>query len=186
MKRALRYLLNSLIALGVLILALMACFPLFNLHLNTSDSLPRGIYRQIRDGADGIRRGDIVRFCLSGEAASLTKSRGYVDTPFPDTGCELYLRPLMKPVVALPGDVVAIDGGGVSVNGERIANSRRMAEDGLHRAMPEPAATGVVADGTVWVISGHHPFSWDSRYYGAIPLANVRGIVRPFILWSDL
>jgi type IV secretory pathway protease TraF len=35
--------------------------------------------------------------------------------------------------------------------------------------------------GQVWLLSGHDPRSFDSRYFGAIPTANVRGVARP--LW---
>lgn len=184
MKRTLGQLVNVVIILGCIGVLIIACFPLFNLHFNTSDSLPRGIYRQISTGAEGLKRGDIVRFCLSGEAARITKSRGYVDTPFLNTGCEEYLRPLMKPVAALPGDYVEVSRDGVRINGQMLANSKSITEDGLHRPMPI-ADSGTVEDGTVWLLSTHHLYSWDSRYYGAVPLANVRGIVRPFIIWSN-
>jgi type IV secretory pathway protease TraF len=32
---------------------------------------------------------------------------------------------------------------------------------------------------TVWLLSGHDPRSFDSRYFGAVPAASIQGIARP-------
>jgi type IV secretory pathway protease TraF len=38
-----------------------------------------------------------------------------------------------------------------------------------------------VGSGDIWVLSGHDPRSFDSRYFGPVPVANVQGEARP--LW---
>jgi signal peptidase S26 family len=41
-----------------------------------------------------------------------------------------------------------------------------------------PEGWFIVPDGQVFVLSNHHPRSWDSRYFGCLPLSAVRGTVR--------
>jgi type IV secretory pathway protease TraF len=43
------------------------------------------------------------------------------------------------------------------------------------RVLPQiPLGSYVVRPGTVWVVSSYSPLSFDSRYFGAIPLGNIR------------
>jgi type IV secretory pathway protease TraF len=32
---------------------------------------------------------------------------------------------------------------------------------------------------TVWLLSAHDPRSFDSRYFGAVPVASIQGIAHP-------
>ena len=36
-----------------------------------------------------------------------------------------------------------------------------------------------VKPGEVWLLSGHDPRSFDSRYFGSVPAVNVQGVARP-------
>jgi conjugative transfer signal peptidase traF len=184
LKRPIRWILNSLIAICLILLAAHFCMPLFGLYFNFSNSQPLGLYRQISDDPATIRRGDLVRICLDGEIADLTASRGYVEMVWLDTSCRHQLRPLLKTVAGLPGDLIHINAEGVHVNGVLIANSRPLAQDGSHHLMPQQPADSIVADGMLW-LAAPNPHSWDSRHFGAVPLAGVRGIMRPFITFGD-
>jgi type IV secretory pathway protease TraF len=44
-----------------------------------------------------------------------------------------------------------------------------------------PVASGgySVPAGEVWLLSGHDPRSFDSRYFGAVPVTNIQGVARP-------
>lgn len=184
LKRLTRWAVNTLLVICLILLAAHLCLPLFGLYCNFSDSQPLGLYRQISDDPATIRRGDLVRICLDGEAADLTAARGYVEMMWLDTSCRHQLRPLLKTVAGLPGDRIHIDAEGVHVNGVLIANSRPLAQDGSQRPMPRQPADSTIADGMLW-LAAPNPYSWDSRYYGAVPLTGVRGIVRPFITFGD-
>jgi len=41
----------------------------------------------------------------------------------------------------------------------------------------------LVGAGQVWLFGFNDHRSWDSRYFGPIPLANVRGEIRPVVTW---
>src|SRR6266404_5862589 len=49
-------------------------------------------------------------------------------------------------------------------------------------AGPWPYGTYKVEPGTVWVVSSFNSYSFDSRYYGAIPTSAIRHHLRP--LWT--
>jgi type IV secretory pathway protease TraF len=40
-----------------------------------------------------------------------------------------------------------------------------------------------VAAGQVWLFGFNDRRSWDSRYFGPVPLANVRGEIKAVIAW---
>jgi conjugative transfer signal peptidase TraF len=84
--------------------------------------------------------------------------------------------------VAVAGDRVTVTAEGLAVNGMPLQNSRPAPADGQRRAMPVIApGTYPVEPGTVWVVSSFNPASFDSRYFGPLPVAHVQGIARP--LW---
>ena len=37
--------------------------------------------------------------------------------------------------------------------------------------------------GQVWLFGFNDRRSWDSRYFGPVPLANVRGEIKPVVMW---
>lgn len=88
----------------------------------------------------------------------------------------------MKPVVALAGDMVAVSSAGVTVNGQMLVRSEPLSRDGAGRPLPQ-AESGPVGVGQVWVLSGHSERSFDSRYFGPIPHAQLTAILRP--LWTE-
>lgn len=147
-------------------------------RVNTSPSMPLGLWRTSALGGP-VNRGEAVTACLPERAARLAMRRHYIGPG----DCPDGSMPLVKPVAAVAGDVVTVTPGGVAVNGEPIPNSAPLARDEAGRllhAMP-PGLYGV-APGTVWLLSGYDPRSFDSRYYGPIPLASVRRIAHPVLV----
>jgi conjugative transfer signal peptidase TraF len=143
------------------------------LHVNVSPSAPRGLYRV----AAGIpERGAWVIACLSPDAAALGRARAYLG-PGP---CPEGVQPVIKPVVAVAGDVVDLGPDAVVVNGRTLPGSSSADTDSLGRPLPHAAwGRHVVAPGEVWVVSTRVPNSWDSRYVGPVARSQVRGVARP-------
>jgi conjugative transfer signal peptidase TraF len=141
---------------------------------NASPSMPVGVW-QVGPMKRPITRGDIVVLCLPPAASALGLQRGYVLPGDCPTGSEK----LLKPAAAVPGDVVQVSDQGIAVNGVHLENSAPLPADDLGRPMtPVPAGTYTVSANDVWAISGHDPRSFDSRYYGPIPVQNLRGQAR--------
>jgi conjugative transfer signal peptidase TraF len=78
------------------------------------------------------------------------------------------LEPLIKPVVAVAGDTVAVTDTGVVVNGQLVVPSAPIATDGQGRALPQLVRmTVTVAMGHVWLVAPRDD-AFDSRYLGPV------------------
>ena len=141
--------------------------------INASPSLPIGLY--VRTGNAAEPR---VEFCPPQPYAALAIRRGYrTKGSCPDGG-----TPLLKPVIAAEGDIVAVSDAGISVNGQLIPNTFPRAMDTAGRPMPMwPAMTQRVQPGTIWVASNFSPRSFDSRYFGPISITSIRSRLRPLV-----
>jgi conjugative transfer signal peptidase TraF len=144
------------------------------LRINTSYSLPMGIYVRTSDPRAGL-----IEFCPEGRYAAESSARGYRTPGFCPDGA----APLLKPVVAKPGDTVAMSAAGIAVNGCLLPQTAPVDKDRRGRAL-EPYAAGSysVAEGTVWVASSYNRGSYDSRYMGPIPSRLIRAGLKP--LWT--
>jgi conjugative transfer signal peptidase TraF len=145
------------------------------LWINTTDSMPMGLWRGTQRQA--ARPGDVVLICLPATPVpELGQVRGYIAPGPCPTGQEV----LLKPIAAGVGDTVKVSPAGISVNGREIANSAQLARDSRGRPLPHVAAGSYrVPAGQIWLISPHNPRSFDSRYFGSVPAGFVRSTVRP-------
>ncbi len=82
--------------------------------------------------------------------------------------------------IVIAGDLVAISAAGVTVNGQPVQGTAQLPRDGAGRPLrPFPAGIYRVVAGELWLLSGHDPRSFDSRYFGPVPTKNVQGVARP-------
>jgi len=143
----------------------------------TDSSARAGIYR-LSDAP--LVSGTLVAACLPAAAARTGLTRGYLQAGDCPGGAE----PIAKVLGALPGDVVEVAPAGVAVNGVPFANSATALRDSAGRPL-EHVSWGVrrVSAGEVWLFGFHNKRSWDARYFGAVPLAAVRGALQPVVRW---
>ena len=136
---------------------------------NTDSAAPAGVYRVV--SAD-FERGDLVAACLPIAIAQAGLVRGYLRTG----PCAGNAEPVGKIAGALPGDVVEIESGWVAINGgaSRTARRRRVTAMAARFRTSRGAAHRVAAN-QVWLFGFNDRRSWDARYFGPIPLANVTG-----------
>ena len=80
---------------------------------------------------------------------------------------------IVKRVVAVPGDTVAVTDDVAFVNGSREA-SRTVIIDPTDAVNVAPTK---LKRGTVFLMGDNRPVSYDSRFFGAVPLADVQGKV---------
>jgi signal peptidase I len=78
---------------------------------------------------------------------------------------------LIKRVVGLPGDEIAVQHGALFVNGER------QEEPYVNNQSPDTSSFGptVVPEGKVFVMGDNRADSRDSRFIGPIPFENIKG-----------
>jgi conjugative transfer signal peptidase TraF len=144
---------------------------------NTDSAAPAGLYRVV---SDKFQRGELVAACLPIAIAQEGLARGYLRTG----ACAGNAEPVGKIIGALPGDLVEIEPRWVSVNDTRFERSAVATRDSDGRPLPHVTwGSHRVASGQVWLFGFNNGRSWDSRYFGAIPLANVRGQIKPIFVW---
>ncbi len=157
----------------VTVLATFQSFGLFGLRLNTSPSLPIGIYVVTSGNSSSL-----VEFCPAEPLATVSIERGYRDRG----SCPDGAAPLLKPVVAITGDSVEFSAAGIAVNGKQLPNTAPLAVDTKGRPLPHwPFGHYLVSRGTVWVASSHLPQSFDSRYFGPVRKTLIREYLRPLL-----
>jgi conjugative transfer signal peptidase TraF len=165
---------RPLVLAPALALAALLTWPL-GLRLNTSASLPRGLYRLARRP---LTRGALVLLCPPPAAARLARARGYL----PPGRCPGGVEPLGKMLLALPGDTVEITARGLAVDGRPVPASRPSPADSLGRPLlPAPAGRRLVRPAEVWVYAPH-PRSFDSRYFGPVSAQRLLGTLLP--VWT--
>ena len=148
------------------------------IRISTTDSAaPAGVYRIV---GYQVRRGELVAACLPIGVAKLGLARGYLGAG----DCPGDAEPVDKIVGALAGDLLDVEPGSVSVNGLRFRDSATASRDSRGRPLPHVAwGKRRVAPGEVWLFGFNDRRSWDSRYFGPVPRADVRGELKPVVRW---
>src|ERR1035441_2594766 len=162
----------TLVAVIVSIAVFELC-GLLGLRINTSPSLPVGLYVVTTDSS-----ANLIEFCPAEPFAALSLVRGYRDFG----ACRDGGAPLLKPVAAKAGDLVELSWHGISVNGVLLPNTAPLSKDTKGRPL-EPWHFGrfPVAQGTVWVGSSYHSRSFDSRYFGPVGATAIRHRMKAFL-----
>jgi conjugative transfer signal peptidase TraF len=134
--------------------------------INTSVSAaPVGLYLRT---APRPGRGKLVEVCLPSEVARFGIERSYIGRSW---RCPDGSEPVGKRIVGMPGDFVDIDPATVL----RADTAGRL----LHHF---PFGKHRLKAGEIW-LAGSARNSWDSRYYGGVPIANVQANLTPLLTW---
>ena len=143
----------------------------------TDSASAAGIYRVV-DGP--LARGALVAACLPPVIAQQGMARGYLQRGDCPAGAE----PVAKVIGALPGDAVDVEPGAVTVNGTLFPDSQTARVDSHGRPLAHVlSGARRVGSGEVWLFGFNNVRSWDARYFGPVPLANVRGELKPLVTW---
>ena len=155
--------------IGVAAVALtMGRKPMPRLVWNASASVPIGFYSV--SPVDDLTVGKLVIVAPPPLLASFLAERGY-----------LPLRvPLIKRILALPGQSVCRRAFAVSVDGIEVGVA--LADDHRGRALPAWQGCRALTQGEVFLMNADAPASFDGRYFGPIPLAGIVGRAEP--LWT--
>jgi conjugative transfer signal peptidase TraF len=159
---------------ALVVIALIASFILFGdrLIVNRTHSLPVGLY-YLSDVP--IKKGSIVLFKpdQSTPLEQLGIERGY----------EARELPLLKRVVALAGDVVWVSSSGVSINGQLLPKSAPLFHDEAGRPLTMAHLDHFRLRPDQAFLMGVTTTSWDSRYFGPVPLSRCSGSYVPVLTW---
>ncbi|MGE0105816.1 MAG: S26 family signal peptidase [Thiomonas sp.] len=147
-------------------------------RLNLTESEPLGWYRlHPLDVGETIPREAKIELC----PPAWVTPRAF---PFYLAGdCPGGGMPMLKTVVAIPGDHVVVNLRGVWINGREVPNSGQLLRSGKYPWLQLPHQQGSLTLGSrqYWVYgSGATPAlaaqSFDSRYWGPITIAEIRRV----------
>ncbi|MBB4287250.1 S26 family signal peptidase [Roseospira goensis] len=168
-RRRQRPVVLALAGLGVAILSLTPAERAMPwLVWNASASAPVGLYRMTDAPAE---RGALVLVRPSADMAALAAERGYLPAGVP----------LIKRIAAVAGDHVCAVGSAAVLHTQTVVPRRET--DASGRPLPRWSECRRLADGEVFLLMAEAPDSFDSRYFGPVPLASVMGRLVP--LWTD-
>jgi conjugative transfer signal peptidase TraF len=92
--------------------------------------------------------------------------------------------PVVKEIVAVPGDRVRVERSGLAVNGRELAGAALLGRDTHGRPLPHVRlGQHRLGEDELWVLGPASPRSWDSRYFGPIATAQVVATVQPWLTW---
>ena len=134
---------------------------------NASASVPIGLYAVSR--ALPLHVGELVVVTPPEPLAQFFAARRYLPLGVP----------LVKHVIALPGQTVCRDGRTITVDG--ITMGQALEHDRFGRALPEWDGCRALAPGEVFVMNTPAD-SLDSRYFGPLPLTTIVGRADP--IWT--
>lgn len=135
---------------------------------NATPSMPKGLY--YLSYSNTIKPGDIVYFPIPDRVKKLVVD----ERKWLKANCSL-----MKPVVAVEGDFVCVNGTSLQVRGIIGPVS---SVDSLGRPLPAISWCGPLQKGQLFVGDISNPHSFDSRYFGPIEIQDIKGVATP--VWT--
>ena len=136
---------------------------------NASNSVPIGLYR-IRP-ATRLTVTELVAVQPPDLLAVFLDLNGYLPIGVP----------MLKRVLALPGQTVCRNGLTIAVDGIDVGDARE--RDGRGRPLPVWTGCRIIADGDVFVMNWQSADSLDGRYFGPLPASAIIGRAMP--VWTD-
>jgi conjugative transfer signal peptidase TraF len=171
------FVIAGLVALNLAFVAAYAA----GLRINSTASMPLGVYRVTSYRSGPIARDTLVAICPSAAMLAVARPRGYLGPG----ACPGNVEPLLKHVAAIGGDRVDVTEHAVSVNGRTLPRSGRLQRDCDGRPLPRiPAGQYTLTAGNIWLFAPVAR-SWDSRYFGPQAATHVIGIAKPVLIVGE-
>lgn len=162
------------LCLFVLLFLIFSVLFTFNVRFNYTPSMPIGFYQRV--STTKIKRGDLVVVCLPKQVAVVALQRGYLR----GGSCPNKVIPVLKQVIAIPGDVVTLTNSHITVNSttyiapfNSIDHNRQPLQKFIQNGIYQPSRG-------YWIYGANDPIkSWDSRYYGSVKRAEIIAVYKP-------
>ncbi len=143
--------------------------------INVSPSMKEGFY--IRSSGE-IKRGDIVAACLTAPYQTIGLSNLYIEKGQRCNGAD----PLIKSVIAVPGDQVVLNNGGFIINDESFLYPTERQDSAGKKLAAYPR--GKYLSKGYWLIGTNSTQSWDSRYWGPVNKEQILFKLSPLLVWK--
>jgi conjugative transfer signal peptidase TraF len=158
---------RRVLATGLLACLALAAAPSPQLLLNTTASVPVGLYRLAPAGA--LQVGDLVVVKPDRDLADFLDQGGWLPRGVP----------LIKPVAAVDGQTVCRLGEVLTIDGKTVA--RALQHDGRGRRLPTWSGCRVVATDEVFLLASAFG-SLDGRYFGVTGGGQIQARAYPLLV----
>jgi conjugative transfer signal peptidase TraF len=138
---------------------------------NASESAPIGLYRV--QPAATLSVTNLVVAIAPEPLATFLSDSGYLPRGVP----------LIKRILALPGQSVCRTDLLISVDGVNIGAARE--RDRRGRVLPVWQGCRIIGEGEVFLMNWDEPASLDSRYFGSIPSSAIIGRAEPLWIFAE-
>lgn len=138
--------------------------------------MPIGFYKKIQTTA--IAHNDLVAVCLPNKISTEGLEKQYVARGT----CHDGSTPVLKKVIAIPGDSVFLSNHYIAVN--HVSYYAPLQSKDRHNCLVKKWIKngGNKNINSYWVYGENDPvYSWDSRYYGGVARHNIIGIYKPLL-----
>jgi conjugative transfer signal peptidase TraF len=164
--------------IGAVSLALMAGAFWAGARINTTRSIPVGLYWTSNAP---VEKDAYVLFCPpQNDIFETAKKRGYIGAGF----CPGGYGYMMKRILAAKNDFVSTTAEGLRVNGDLLPLSTPRTMDLAGRALPRfEFPRHALADDELLLMSDVSATSFDGRYFGPINRSQVITVIAPVITW---
>jgi conjugative transfer signal peptidase TraF len=160
--------LSTTLGAAVVVVSTIAAKPVPRYIWNASGSVPIGLYLLHPTGRLAVTR--LVAVQSPEPLATFLADRRYLPRGIP----------LLKRVLALPGQTVCRDQLAITVDQIEMGAAREHDRSG--RPLPIWQGCHVIADGEVFLMNWRSADSFDGRYFGALPASAIIGTAEP--LWT--
>jgi conjugative transfer signal peptidase TraF len=150
---------------AALVLSTIAARPAKRYVWNASGSVPVGLYRLQPTGDRFVTQ--LVAVQPPEQLATFLSDRGYLPRDVP----------MLKRVLALPGQAVCRDG--LTITVDNIATGEARERDSRGRPLPVWQGCRVIAAGEVFLMNAQSADSLDGRYFGLLPTTAIIGEAEP-------
>ncbi len=158
-----------MVAATAVVLSTIGPKPPIHYMWNASESVPIGLYRLRPTSKLFVT--ELVAIQPPEQLATFLDDRNYLPRGVP----------LLKRILALPGQTVCRDGLTITVENVEMGQARE--RDSQGRSLPVWQGCRVVADGEVFLMNWQSAHSLDGRYFGVLPATAIIGRAEP--LWTD-
>jgi conjugative transfer signal peptidase TraF len=153
---------------AALVVSTIAAKPTTRYIWNASGSVPTGLYQLSPVGK--LAAAELVAVLPPEPLATFLADGLYLPRGIP----------MLKRVLALPGQTVCRDGLTITIDEIRVGKARE--RDNRDRPLPVWQGCRVIADGEVFLMNEQSEDSLDGRYFGVLPTTAIIGRAEP--LWT--
>lgn len=139
--------------------------------VNITSSEPVGLYRMEQLDRE-VRRGDLVIMSIPSEFRTYVYGRKWLPAGWP----------LLKHVGAVAGDLFCCEGRSFSINEVPVGPMYTVDSEGL--PLPHIAGCRPVPAGHFLPVATGLKHSFDGRYMGPVSLSEIKGLVRPILVFE--